>query len=49
MMGCLPIPYCGKHDLLSPDLETAAESCLNAYTGNQRKFKQFKSNLRYVN
>jgi hypothetical protein len=28
MMECLPIPYCGKHEINSPDLEFAAQNSL---------------------
>lgn len=50
MMSCLSIPYCGKYDLASPDLEMAAENSLK----NQkpaRRFDKFKSKLqlRHIN
>jgi hypothetical protein len=50
MMSYLPVPYCGKYDLTSPDLETAAESSLK-HEKPQRKFQEFltKLNVRSVN
>lgn len=50
MMDYLPVPYCGKHDLSSPDLEMAAENSLKSEKP-QRKFETFlsKLNLRNVN
>ena len=49
-MSYLPVPYCGKYDLTSPDLETAAESSLKREKP-QRKFQEFltKLNVRNVN
>jgi hypothetical protein len=41
----LPIPYCGKIDLVSPDLETAAELSLKQQKP-QRKYKEFISMLK---
>jgi hypothetical protein len=40
MMEHLPIPYCGKYDLNSPDLEMAAEASLKQEKP-QRKFNDF--------
>jgi hypothetical protein len=50
MMSCLSIPYCGKYDLASPDLEMAAESSLKNQK-TKRQFNEFKAklNLRNVN
>jgi hypothetical protein len=45
MMKQLPIPYCGKFDLTSPDLESAAENSLKQQK-LQRKFNDFASKLR---
>ena len=45
MMNCLPVPYCGKFDLSSPDLESAAEISLNKQKP-QRKFKDFALRLK---
>ena len=45
MMKHLPIPYCGKFDLTSPDLESAAENSLKQQKP-QRKFNDFASRLK---
>ncbi|MEY5135334.1 MAG: hypothetical protein RL709_1043, partial [Pseudomonadota bacterium] len=45
MMKQLPIPYCGKFDLSSPDLESAAENSLKQQKP-QRKFNDFTSRLK---
>jgi hypothetical protein len=45
MMNYLPLPYCGKFDLSSPDLESAAENCLKQQKP-QRKFNDFTSRLK---
>lgn len=50
MMSYFPAPYCGKYDLNSPDLETAAESSLRQQKP-QRRFQEFLADLkvRHVN
>ena len=50
MMEHLPMPYCGKYDLNSPDLEMAAENSLKQQK-TYKKFKEFvtKLNLRSIN
>jgi hypothetical protein len=45
MMDHLPIPYCGKFDLTSPDLESAAENSLKQQKP-QRKFNEFSSKIK---
>jgi len=45
MMNYLPLPYCGKFDLSSPDLESAAENCLKQQK-TQRNFAQFLSKIK---
>ena len=45
MMDYLPIPYCGKFDLTSPDLESAAENSLKQQK-LQRKFDEFSSKIK---
>ena len=45
MMDLLPIPYCGKFDLTSPDLESAAENSLKQQKP-QRKFAEFSSKIK---
>jgi len=45
MMDYLPIPYCGKFDLTSPDLESAAENSLKQQKP-QRKFNDFAAKLK---
>jgi hypothetical protein len=45
MMKQLPIPYCGKFDLNSPDLESAAENSLKQQKP-QRKFGEFLSKIK---
>jgi len=45
MMSQLPIPYCGKFDLNSPDLESAAENSLKQQKP-QRKFNDFALRLK---
>lgn len=45
MMEHLPIPYCGKFDLTSPDLESAAENSLKQQK-TQRKFNEFSSKIK---
>jgi hypothetical protein len=42
LMSYLPVPYCGKHDLNSPDLEMAAEVSLKQEK-TQKKFQNFIS------
>jgi hypothetical protein len=42
MMSYLPLPYCGKYDLNSPDLESAAENSLSKKNSN-KKFQDFLS------
>lgn len=44
MMKYLPYPYCGKFDLESPDLETAAENSLRQIK-SQRKFGKFATKI----
>ena len=41
----MPIPYCGKFDLNSPDLETAAELSLTQHKSS-KKYKDLVSRLR---
>jgi hypothetical protein len=41
-MSYLPLPYCGKYDLNSPDLESAAENSLSKKNSN-KKFQDFLS------
>ena len=48
MMKHLSMPYCGKHDLVSPDLEFAAEKSLS-YLKIKRKATSFKANLNLRN
>ena len=45
MMKQLPVPYCGKFDLTSPDLESAAENSLKQQKP-QRKFNDFALRLK---
>lgn len=45
MMAQVPIPYCGKFELNSPDLEMAAESSLKQQKTN-RKFQEFLSKIK---
>lgn len=45
LMSYLPIPYCGKHDLSSPDLEMAAENSLK-HTKTNQKFREFVDRAR---
>ena len=45
MMNHLQIPYCGKFDLTSPDLESAAENSLKQQKP-QRKFNEFSSKIK---
>ena len=45
MMNHLPMPYCGKFDLSSPDLEYAAENSLKTQK-TQRKFNGFVTKLK---
>jgi hypothetical protein len=45
MMSQLPMPYCGKFDLNSPDLESAAENSLK-HQKPQRKFNDFALRLK---
>ena len=47
MMSYLPIPYCGKYDLNSPDLEMAAENSLK-HNKTKRKFQEFITKSRLV-
>jgi len=47
MMSHLPIPYCGKYELNSPDLEMAAENSLKQEKPN-KKFQEFVSKIRLV-
>ena len=46
MMEQLPIPYCGKYDLNSPDLEIAAEHSLNQQKTKQN-FAQFLNKIKF--
>jgi hypothetical protein len=46
MMNYLPLPYCGKFDLNSPDLEMAAQNSLKQQK-TQRKFKEFISKINF--
>jgi hypothetical protein len=48
MMSHLPHPYCGKVLFTSPDLETAALSCLKIYKPRKRYIK-FANKLRLKN
>lgn len=48
MMEYVPMPYCGKFDLSSPDLETAAESSLKKQK-TQKKYSNLISKLRLKN
>jgi hypothetical protein len=45
MMSYFPAPYCGKFDLNSPDLESAAENSLKQKK-SQRQFERFASKLK---
>jgi hypothetical protein len=45
ILNQIPIPYCGKIDLTSPDLETAAESSL-AQQKTSRKYNELVSRLK---
>jgi hypothetical protein len=45
MMDYLPLPYCGKFDLNSPDLEMAAQNSLKQQK-TQRNFAQFLSKIK---
>jgi hypothetical protein len=45
MMSQLPIPYCGKFDLTSPDLESAAENSLKQQKP-LRRFNEFSSKIK---
>ena len=45
MMNQLPMPYCGKFDLNSPDLESAAENSLKQLKP-QKKLKDFTARLK---
>lgn len=40
LMSYLPVPYCGKYDLTSPDLEYAAQNSLKQEK-SQKKFQDF--------
>ena len=44
VMEYVPMPYCGKFDLSSPDLETAAENSLRKQK-TQKKYNNFISKL----
>lgn len=46
IINFLPVPYCGKFDFNSPDLEFAAESCLNKQQKPKHKFEQFVANIK---
>lgn len=46
MMNYLPLPYCGKFDLNSPDLEMAAQNSLKQQK-TQKKFKEFISKINF--
>lgn len=48
IMKYLPLPYCGKHDSNSPDLEAAAEQALS-YDKPNYKFKKYASRLNLRN
>jgi len=45
MLEYIPMPYCGKYDLSSPDLETAAENSLKKQR-TQKKYKDFISKIK---
>jgi hypothetical protein len=45
VLNQMPIPYCGKIDLNSPDLESAAELSLKQHK-SQRKFNELVSKLK---
>lgn len=41
------IPYCGRHNAESPDLETAAQNCSNKHSSfTSSKFKDFLTNIK---
>lgn len=46
ILNQMPIPYCGKIDLTSPDLESAAENSLKQHKP-QRKYNELVSKLRF--
>ena len=48
MMSYVPVPYCGKMDLNSPDLESAAESSLRKHKP-QRKLNELALKLKLRN
>lgn len=48
ILNQMPIPYCGKIDLTSPDLESAAENSLKQHK-SQRKYSSLISRLRVKN
>lgn len=48
ILNQMPIPYCGKIDLNSPDLESAAESSLKHHKP-QRKYSNLISQLKIKN
>ena len=41
----MPVPYCGKYELTSPDLEHAAQACVEIFKP-ERKFEELKSLLK---
>lgn len=45
IMDYIPMPYCGKFDLSSPDLETAAENSLRKQK-TQKKYNNLASKLK---
>jgi hypothetical protein len=47
-MNYFPAPYCGKFDLTSPDLESAAEISLKQ-TKSQKRFEDLTSKLKIKN
>jgi hypothetical protein len=48
ILSQMPIPYCGKIDLNSPDLESAAENSLKHYRP-QRKYVDLAARLKIKN
>lgn len=48
ILNQMPIPYCGKIDLTSPDLESAAESSLKHHKP-QKKYSNLISQLKIKN
>lgn len=44
VLNKIPLPYCGRHDLKSPDLEFAAQASLNQ-TKSVREYREFAAKL----